>query len=543
MQNETTEKKKQTHKDLIRAIRKQNGPKAAMGVKNIPLTEEVLSILAYAGDIEVDQHVKMVLEDIMFASERTASTDEFILKSFEGGKTPKEQALNQTLHQMFEVACQTKDYQELMEAVFDKKGYFAFVVNPPEADFSDAELLRRQDITQGYYKKDEELCTFGTRRFDNWFIIHVIDKRLIQDLEAVKKALAERDYDTLEKELMKNKEAVERPDNPKQEDAYGLSLPMIQIAKENGFLKMMCRWNHTIGPSCDRTLGANPDKIHPGLRGILNRRLGFPDEIQLTHNLQGNFVITTDSKIVQYYNEINGVYFAEKCCVREGLLHPFDENEISVDCLLINKDKRFIATFSDFIGTGIGKLAQLLDNELFIRDAQGRIKMDKNGKPKRRAIEFSVDKKTKDKTVMIQMDDGSWEPLLSFSKGRITALNLPTTQELPPRTINLLFMRSFSAPNLIHLHAYNFFGLHALESVFLPKVQKIDKDCFKMLRPKEKVKCYLPKGAEHLFPSCPEKLELIVDDWKDAVKPPHPPVCLSDQKQHTSAFSYARIDK
>lgn len=508
------EKQKQ-HKAFLQAIRKQNGSKTALGLQHMDLTPMIVSILEFAGDIEVDEYMRMVLEDMMFSDKRTLTGDEQIQKAFEGGKNLNEQEKNKTLRQMFERACQSGDYQEVMEGVFDKKGYFVFIVNPPGHDFSDKELQRRQDITRGYYQKGAELCTFGTDRFKNWFIIQVIDKRLIQNLDAVKKALAERDYDSLEQELMKNKDAIEIPENPHQHDEYSLSTPVIQISKEEGFVKMLCRYNHRIGPSCDRTLGSNPNNLHPGLSVILNRRLGLPDHINLTYRIPGNFVVTQNMKIVKYYNEIDGMYFGEKCFVNEGLLFPLDENEVSADFLRINKKDRSVMTWPKFIHSGIGHLAQLLNDEICVKDKNGKLKIDKHGVPKRRAIEFSYDEKTKEKTVMMQNDDGKWERLLSFKDGRITTLCLPTAKVLPPRCVNLLYLRDFSAPEVTHVQEYNFFGTRALERVFLPKVQKLENACFMNCSTGRKLTCYLPKMGETLLPSWQKNICIVTDNWQE----------------------------
>lgn len=455
--------------EILKIIQQQNGFNTYESIKNMTFTPKIISILEFAGDIVVDEDLQACIEDMMFPSEEEGLGNDVLEKIFSSGKTPEEIELNASLLQMLNQAKFDGNYEELMLGVLDKAGYFGYIVNPRENDFSEAELKRRQDAIHVYFEEKERLCTFKSNRFERCYIIHLIDKRLIQDIDAVKKSLAEGDYDTLEKEFAKAKNAIPRSDNPLPTDAYNLSVLSVQFGKETGFISIKCRYNHTAGHGCDRTLDSNPNNIHPGLRIIMNRFWGFRDNHQRTYKIPQECVLSHAQQIVQWHQEKEGIFFSSKCYFKDGIVYPLKDGCVGVEDFVIDKNARAVYTESQS-----SSLASVLDAELVIHD-----KLDKSGKPKRRAIEFSQDKKTKETLVMVQQDNGSWKKLLSFKNGYITSLNLLTTTELPHSAIySLSKIREFSAPVLKYMKSLNCIACNELEKIDCPMLETTQDRCF-----------------------------------------------------------------
>ena len=170
-------------------------------------------------------------------------------------------------------------------ALLKKAGYDAF----------HADTLEKQDSIQHHFAPGEKICTFGTRRYQNYHIVHAVR----QDLDQITRA----------------------PKGQEQrDDAYGTSVMSIQIDKKGGFIKITNRYNHTVGRAADNTLGSNPDRIIPGLTAALKNHFqvafnvsALPDD----YTLRGE-------KVFWYHTERNNIYYGHQAWAEGNVIHAVD---------------------------------------------------------------------------------------------------------------------------------------------------------------------------------------------------------------------------
>ncbi|MBQ4472238.1 MAG: hypothetical protein II942_03240 [Alphaproteobacteria bacterium] len=295
-----------------------------------------------------------------------------------------------------------------------------------------ADTLEKQNAIQRYFAPGEELCTFrDPERFQHYYIINAIRK----------------DVDKIKREDFRGKE--------RREDKYGTSVISIQILKNGGFISIKNRYNHTV-QNPDNTFNSNPDRIIRGLADSIRHHFHV-DFSSRAAALPNNYILLNCHQVVRYNLEANNVYFGDGFYVKDGDLHPIDtDKEILMDQFLFNmKDKTIIDVADEHIRGGFGEIDCFL--RVFPKEIKGKnvhITKDKNG------YHLFADK----------------EEILTIKDGRITAVNLPTTQKIGD---NFLFradeISSFTAPQLKEVKD-GFLG-HTPKLLYLrlPSLQKTGK--------------------------------------------------------------------
>lgn len=437
---------------ILFEVRKNNGPKVAHALGKMELSPEIVEILRYAENVEITPEVKGFLYFLM-------GREDLVPKNPHEGKS-------------------LEDVEQQMLQLFDEKGYFAYVVNPPNLQLNSTSIAGRQDAPIVYFDVPERWCTFTTARYEKRYIVHAIRKELIQDLNAVKNALEKGDFKQLMLEFSKAKDAIPKEDPPSREDEYSHSVITIQLDKETGLINIVGRRNHGIekGKDPDRTFDAEPDQIAEGLTDCLKYYFGLHKlDPKLEDVLPGKFTLSMFKQIVKFHTEdFEGVCYNEKWYVKNANVHPLDEHMLCVENFIVDKKQREIKGVGNYV---FPNLITVLNNELIILN-ENENDVNPYRFPKRRDVEFGVDKKTGEKFVSVRHQD-KWVRMITFKKGKITRLYLPTTRILPPSVMrNFYDLEEFSAPQLEIIERANFFQLPQLKRFYAPNVRKIDKHCF-----------------------------------------------------------------
>jgi len=185
-------------------------------------------------------------------------------------------------------------------ALLKKAGYEAY----------HADTLKKQNAIKRYFATGEELCTFSdATRFQNYYIVNCVH-------ESVK---------TLQRKDFNGKE--------KRQDAYGVSVISIQIAKRGGFVSIKNRYNHVVA-NCDNTFQSNPDNIIQGLSKALQKH--FSVSFEATHSLPDGYAMA-GSQIVEVNQELSGIYIGNHCYIKDGALVEMKEHEYLFDYFIFNE--------------------------------------------------------------------------------------------------------------------------------------------------------------------------------------------------------------
>ena len=190
-----------------------------------------------------------------------------------------------------------------------KAGYTAFY----------ADTLKKQNLIQKFFKKEEELCTFrDTSRYKNYHIVHCIKE---------------------------GAEELKRSDfkKPDRQDAYGTSVISIQILKSGGFISIKNRYNHTV-VGCDNTFDSNPDNIISGLADSLRNyfKVDFiAPNVQLPEK-----TIIVNNQLVRYHLEKEDIYFGDGFYVEKGEIFPLKKDyQFFVGPYLFDLKEKTVTTF------------------------------------------------------------------------------------------------------------------------------------------------------------------------------------------------------
>lgn len=183
--------------------------------------------------------------------------------------------------------------------LLDTAGYNAFY----------ADTLEKQNSIKKYFAPSEELCTFrDTQRFMNYFIINCVKKNVDQ--------IIRKDFP-----------------NPEREDEYGTSVISIQVSKNGGFISIKNRYNHSV-QNCDNTFKSNPDNIIMGLSQAIQDHFNVQFSAK-SSALEDNYLLVS-GQIVKYHSEFSGIYYGDKCYVKNGTIHEMGEHEYMFDYFIFN---------------------------------------------------------------------------------------------------------------------------------------------------------------------------------------------------------------
>lgn len=214
-----------------------------------------------------------------------------------------------------------------IEEGFEKAGY----------DFLICEKDEDIDSFKKFYAEGEVLCTFSAfpSRLESNYVIF-----------ATKKNIA-----TIKRENFSN---------PLREDEYGTSCISIQLAKSGGFISIKNRYNHTV-PNCDNTFGSNPDLIHKGLTKALEKK--FNISLSSYKVAVPNGYALAGSCIVKTNYEVNGVFFGEKCYVKNGCLIELNpDHEIMLDYFVLDTKARVLHNPSETTDAFVQTFQKILDS-------------------------------------------------------------------------------------------------------------------------------------------------------------------------------------
>ena len=210
---------------------------------------------------------------------------------------------------------------------------FDILLNKAGYEFVVADTAEKQNSIKKYFALNEKLCTFGTDRYKNYYIVNVWRKNI-------------------------NEIKRENFTMPKRDDEYGTSCMSIQMAKKGGFISIKNRYNHTVN-NCDNTLNSNPDNIILGLSDALQKHFKIKFTTQSVA-INGNYHLV--NKCIYNYNyEINGIYVGENFYIKNGEVIEINQNEeIILDYFLLNLKTKKIACIVDINDC----FAETIENEI-----------------------------------------------------------------------------------------------------------------------------------------------------------------------------------
>lgn len=191
-----------------------------------------------------------------------------------------------------------------------------------------------------YYRSDEKLCTFYGGRLNSCFVYFAVKK---------------------------NAKEIKREDfiKPVREDLYGTSVISIQINRNNHYLSIKNRYNHTVS-NPDATFSNNLDNIVPGLTRSFEKELGFSINNVSKQKFEiPNYVVATDGKFYKYNFERNNIYYCpNNVVIKDFKAKQFDKSKYVLiqDKLLDLVNKKVISidceNGSSFLD-GVGEINQI----------------------------------------------------------------------------------------------------------------------------------------------------------------------------------------
>lgn len=327
------------------------------------------------------------------------------------------------------VPCDKNPFELLKEA-----GYKAFYVDSFE----------KQNSIKKYFSDGEELCTFSdNKRFENYHIIHCVK-------EGAEK-LSRSDFMGKEQ----------------REDEYGTSVLSIQIAKEDDFIKICNRYNHTVN-NPDNTFCSNPDNIILGLTASLEDYfdikllgvVGIPDGYTYQNG-----------QLFKYHTEDLNCYIGDGFYVQDGDVYYFNKDyEVVADIFVFNlKDKKitsFIQPLEEEQERNLNILAQEIERASLqlVKNQDGSHSLLKNQKPFLKIREGAIEEMVLEtETLEPEIDEFS-------SLKKLTLLNI--------RKVDSYFLsmnakvEEIIAPNLEEAGSW-FVSECCLKKAFFPKLRSV----------------------------------------------------------------------
>ena len=337
---------------------------------------------------------------------------------------------------------ETGVYQDPL-TLLDQAGYDAYYVtnleeqNRIEGYYASARDLKRMGIKPPG-PHGEKLCTFREPdRFQKYYIIHAVKK----------------DADRFKREAFRGIET--------REDDYGTSVISIQISKAGGLISIKNRYNHTV-ENCDNTFDSNPDKIIPGLSNSLRHH--FNVDFSSKESKLPNGYTSIDGKIVRYNFERDDIYFGSDFYVKDGQIHHLKPHEIMLDTHIFDlRTKKLIYPTDRFFRNE--------EDTTFKKVLLGEIKGHK-----------VIFKKDKNGQHLFIRKEGEKDPakdveILTVKDGRITALNLPTTEKIGDDFMKKTYLRSFNAPHVKKMGNNCLKLAGSLRTVNLPNLTTMGNSC------------------------------------------------------------------
>jgi len=210
---------------------------------------------------------------------------------------------------------------------------FDILLNKAGYEFVVADTAEKQNSIKKYFAPNEKLCTFGTDRYKNYYIVNVWRKNI-------------------------NEIKRENFTMPKRDDEYGTSCMSIQMAEKGGFISIKNRYNHAVN-NCDNTLNSNPDNIILGLSDALQKHFKIKFTTQSVA-INGNYHLV--NKCIYHYNyEINGIYVGENFYIKNGEVIEINQNEeIILDYFLLNLKTKKVVCIVDINDC----FAETIENEI-----------------------------------------------------------------------------------------------------------------------------------------------------------------------------------
>ena len=315
-------------------------------------------------------------------------------------------------------------------------GYDAFVV----------ETEAQKNSIKKYYRKGEELCTFGDPdRHKNFYIIHAIKRGANKIMPA---------------------------EHPTRQDEYGTSVISIQIAKEGGFISIKNRYNHTVNDP-DATFSNYPDFIIPGLTNSLKQFFNvdfdvteslLPDGFcsingqifKFNYRIWGRLPGTTESG---YYGYGDGFYF-----YGDNVIKLNRDYEIILENYVLNLRE---GTLKDLIiheSTGPTEWEQ----QRYQRKEKTRILLERFFKGKN--IKVTINPENKREKIISA--DGVW--VAKVVDGKLIELNLPNVKTVgddfldDARHLQKLYM-----PDLEKAGNMFLWNVYSITQVRLPKLKEV----------------------------------------------------------------------
>lgn len=214
-----------------------------------------------------------------------------------------------------------------------------------QAGYDLYECKTESDIAKfiGYYKWDEELCTFKGGRLETCYVFFAVKK----NIDSIKRE------DFLE---------------PKREDLYGTSVMSIQFTRDASHtLSIKNRYNHSV-PNPDATYSNDLDKIIPGLTASFSKYYGLKQANNSVNFGIPGYIIGSDGRSYKYNYEINKVYYCpDNIIINEKNIQKLEkEKYIIMDYFvldLVNKriinNIKYLSKYSDAFIKLIGNIKKI----------------------------------------------------------------------------------------------------------------------------------------------------------------------------------------
>ncbi len=229
-----------------------------------------------------------------------------------------------------------------------------------------------------YYKKGEELCTFGGGRLNRCVVFWAVKK----------------DAEDIKREDFKN---------PQREDEYGTSVMGIQFNKTGKCtVSIKNRYNHTVN-NPDATYGNDLDKIIPGLEKsfatLLQKEHGLELNSTNIENFQiPSYTVANNGKYYKFNMEENGIYYCPgNIIIENGKPKQLEntETQILIDYFILDMKNKTIKLYDDKLEDSF------IDYFKNLEETDAKIKIEKNKEKGTRKITIQ---KSQDESITIEID-------------------------------------------------------------------------------------------------------------------------------------------
>ncbi|MCA6471441.1 MAG: hypothetical protein IM591_13755, partial [Chitinophagaceae bacterium] len=289
---------------------------------------------------------------------------------------------------------------------------------------------------RGYYPGTDDniggsvICTYRDvkGRIKNNIVLFIVKddaKKTLKPNELTQENLSESWKTYLEKLGRKKEDGTYDLKNLKnnREDPYSTSVLSIQINKNNGYLKIISRYNHTIqegSSNPDATFNNDLNKIVVGLEDSLynyfnlknskNKNIALPDGV--VQDSKGNYY--------NYYEEVNGIYYGQTFYIENGNATFIDTNsEKIIDGYLIKNNgiaKKIASDNDEFVFGEIKKVSFLSNDKISMETTNGNVLFNvSNGKiTKIESIDISLSDYVANKYYKYDKENNSIENVRNY---------------------------------------------------------------------------------------------------------------------------------